>query len=140
MPAYPIVSSHGTGVTMSDITTEQKLQLVQQVRSRYKEDRYDMHRREHILYGREFPVYEESEGYPEARVGGSPAPSSLRGRLIVAVMLFIGLVVLQENQVKIAGITSEKIYEMISADYETQIDKWIESFSRQVANDPSDAK
>lgn len=114
---------------MSDITTEQKLQLVQQIRSRYKENRYDIHRREHILYGKTFPVYGESEDYPGEPDGRTPASSSLKGRLFVAVMLFIGLVVLQENQMKIAGITSEKIYEMISADYETEIDKWIESIS-----------
>lgn len=114
---------------MSDITTEQKLQLVQQIRSRYKENRYDIHRREHILYGKPFPVYGESEDYPGEPTERNPASSSLKGRLLVAVMLFIGLVVLQENQMKIAGITSEKIYEMISADYETEIDKWIESIS-----------
>lgn len=116
---------------MSDITTEQKLQLVQQIRSRYKENRYDIHRREHILYGKTFPVYGESEDYPEGLGGRTPGASSLKGRLIVAVMLFIGLVVLQENQMKIAGITSEKIYEMISADYETEIDAWIASLSKQ---------
>lgn len=107
---------------MSDITTEQKLQLVQQIRSRYKENRYDIHRREHILYGK-------TEDYPEWPDESPPGSSSLKGRLFVAVMLFIGLVVLQENQMKIAGITSEKIYEMISADYESEIDKWIESVS-----------
>ena len=30
---------------------EQKLQLVQQVRSRYQENRYDLSNRERILYG-----------------------------------------------------------------------------------------
>lgn len=116
---------------MSDFTTEQKLQLVQQIRSRYKENRYDIHRREHILYGKTFPVYGESEDYPEDPNGRSPASASLKGRMLVAVMLFIGLVVLQENQMKIAGITSEKIYEMISADYEMEIEAWIASFSKQ---------
>ena len=37
---------------MSNVTTEQKLQLVQQVRSRYHEDQYDMSNRERLLYGR----------------------------------------------------------------------------------------
>ena len=37
---------------MSDATMEQKLRLVQQVRSRYQEDQYDLSQRERILYGR----------------------------------------------------------------------------------------
>ena len=37
---------------MSDVTMDQKLQLVQQVRARYHEDQFDLSNRERILYGR----------------------------------------------------------------------------------------
>ena len=66
---------------MSDISTQQKLQLARQVRERYQQDRQDLGQREQLLYGRtlsyfeEDPVYGEMPGY-----GGQPTDGSGAGK------------------------------------------------------------
>ncbi|MGN0402137.1 MAG: hypothetical protein ACI4HQ_07750 [Acetatifactor sp.] len=114
---------------MSDVSTEQRLQLVQQIRSRYQEDKYDMHCREHILYGRQSSPADDLE-YLQTRENEGYSGFSFKSRMLVAILLFLGLVIINENQIKIAGITSNKIIEMISADYEAEIDSWVEALSK----------
>lgn len=114
---------------MKDVTMEQKLQLVKQIRSRYDEDQYDMCSRERILYGRsslrenrlQHSAGEEEE--PPAR------GSSFRLRLSAALLFFLMVVIMETNGLRVAGITTEKIYQMISADYEQKIDEWVEAFA-----------
>lgn len=119
---------------MSNVTTEQKIRLIQQIRSRYREDRYDMYNRERILYGKaaqppepDFP--EEPTGGP----GGMEYPervSGFRVRLFLAAFLFAALVVMDVNEIRIGGITAQKVMEVIAVDYEEKIDEWVEALSR----------
>lgn len=116
---------------MSRIATEQKLQLIQQIRSRYRENRYDMYNREQILYGRaacppdaEFLEDTGEITEPEARVSGFWL------RLFLAALLFAALVAMDVNDIQIAGITADTIMEAISVDYESRIDQWMETFDR----------
>lgn len=122
---------------MGDTTMEQKLQLLRQVRSRYEEDQYDMSNRERILYGRTSitpekmggaSLYGDSyrEGLPEGQM-----PSSFRLRLFLAIFLVMTVIVMDKNDMTLAGITPEKIYEVISADYEEAIEAWVEQFSQR---------
>ncbi len=118
---------------MSNVSTEQRLRLVQQVRSRYNENRYDMYNRERILYGR--------ASYPEELEPGDPAVSGMgpmdpsmpvstfRLRLLLAVLLFAAVVAMDINQIDVSGVTAEKIIEAISMDYEDKIDEWVAAFS-----------
>ena len=46
---------------MSEITTEQRLQLVQQIRERYRNNKYDMKCREQILYGNQDTCCDKSD-------------------------------------------------------------------------------
>ena len=93
---------------------EQKLQLVQQIRSRYHENQYDLSNREKILYGRTGAVQPGSL-YPEPELE-QPHPSSLfRVRLLMALLLF--------------GLVVARILEAISADYEDTLNQWIETMS-----------
>lgn len=120
---------------MSDTTMEQKLQLVRQVRSRYHEDQYDLSNRERILYGRS-TVSPEKMGYDSPygdpyQEDGMPVQgeiSSFRLRLFLAVFLAMAVIIMDRNGITVAGITSEKIYEVISADYEEVIETWVEAF------------
>lgn len=105
---------------------ERKLQLIQQVRSRYHENRYDLSNRERILYGRtsvsDMPEYDEN-------MMPDPEPdvfSSFKLRLFIALVLFGIVVFMDRNHVTIGGITSEKLYGVISADYEEKIEEWAE--------------
>lgn len=113
---------------MRDVTTERRLQLIQQIRSRYKEDRYDMSNRERILYGREsVRPWEEDGDDPEWE---QTPQSSFRLRILLAVLLFAAVVAIDTNGTSLWGITAEKVYQIISEDYEDKIEEWVETLSR----------
>lgn len=113
---------------MKDVTTERKLQLIRQIRSRYKEDRYDMGNRERILYGREsVRPWEENE---DASEWEQMPQSSFRLRILLAVLLFAAVVAIDTNGTSLWGITSEKVYQIISEDYEDKIEEWVETLSK----------
>ena len=121
---------------MENVSTEQKLQLVQQVRSRYHENRYDLSNRERILYGRTSMEQESMEqAYPYREPYGerNPVdvqPSSFKLRVWIALFLVTAVIVMDRNGTKVAGITAEKIFQMISADYEEVIETWVETISQ----------
>lgn len=107
---------------ISKISTEKRLQLLKQIRSRYNEDQRDLTKRELILYGRSSrPVSEnpEQEVPPDAEHA-----SFFRIRLVLAVLIFAAVIFMDMNGMEMAGITAEKIFQAISADYEEVIDSW----------------
>lgn len=127
---------------MSEVSMEQKLQLIRQVRSRYHEDRYDLSNRERLLYGRsgllpedraEYPApYEDDpyrDPYGDISLSGNSPFSFLRLRFLIAALLMAAVIIMDKNGMDVAGITTEKIYEMISADYEEKIEEWVETMS-----------
>ncbi len=120
---------------MRDVTTEQRLRLIQQVRSRYNENQYDLSNRERILYGKSFSgeiADSERQENPEAY----PRPfSSFKLRLLIAVLLGAAVISMDRNQIKIAGITSAQIYQAISADFEENIEKMAAALSRDTVTD-----
>ncbi len=113
---------------------EKKLQLIQQVRSRYHENQCDMSNRERIMYGRtsvfDKPDYDENT-LPDTE---DDPLSSFKLRLFIALVLFGIVVFMDRNQIAIGGLTSEKLYGMISADYEEKIEEWAEAMSGSVQN------
>ena len=104
------------------------MQLVQQIRSRYHENQYDLSNRERILYGRsgaQTAAFPDPE--PELE---QPYPSSFfRVRLLVALLLFGLVVAMDRGGFQVAGFTADKILEAISADYEEKLDQWVEAMS-----------
>lgn len=114
---------------------EKKLQLVQQVRSRYHENQYDLSNRERIMYGRT-SVFDRSDDYDESTLPDSEdgSLSSFKLRLFIALVLFGIVIFMDRNHVAIGGITSEKLYGMISADYEEKIEDWVEAMSDSTQN------
>lgn len=120
---------------MRDVTTEQRLRLVQQVRSRYQENQYDLSNRERILYGKSF-VREAPENPQQENPDIDPKPiSSFKLRLIIAVLLGAAVIFMDRNDIKIAGITSEQVYQAISADFEENIEKMAAAMSQDTATD-----
>lgn len=120
---------------MRDVNTEQKLRLVQQVRSRYHENQYDLSNRERILYGKSF-VRESPGSMPQEEPEPDPRPfSSLKLRLVVALLLGAAVISMDRNNIKIAGITSEQIYQVISADFEENIEKMVAAMSQDAVTD-----
>ncbi len=116
---------------------EQKLRLVQQVRSRYQENQFDMSNRERILYGKTTRLpeseylspYKEMYEYPAESTGG--AGSSFKLRFLAAVILLGAVILMDKNGIKVAGITTKEIFQAISADYDQKVEEWLEAFSYQ---------
>lgn len=117
---------------MSDITniskvnTEKRLQLLKQIRYRYNEDQRDLTNRELILYGRSgrrsrSDNLEQQEIQPDTE-----HVSFFRIRLILAVLLVMAVIFMDMDGMEMAGITAEKIFQAISADYEEVIETWAE--------------
>ena len=66
----------------------------------------------------------------EDMYGDMPQPvgrpfSSFKLRLWIAVFLALAVIYMDTNDIKVAGITTEKIFEVISADYEEIIETWV---------------
>lgn len=127
---------------MSDVTMEQKLQLVRQVRSRYHENQYDLSNRERILYGKSSAALPEEDAmgyaypYDETNPSGSGEEpfSFFKFRLWIALFLAAAVIVMDRNHMEVAGITAEKVFEAISADYEEVIESWVETISEKNKN------
>lgn len=113
---------------MKGVDKARKLELIQQVRSRYSEDQYDLGNRERILYGRESarPFEQTEDNIPEE----AAAVSSFRLRVLLAVMLFAAVVVADSNQTSLFGVTAQQIYQTIGRDYEERLEQWVETLSQ----------
>lgn len=120
---------------MRKFSVDQKLKLVEQIRSRYNRNQYDLSNRERILYGKTsekkylYPSKERaekdwsSEGLPE----DVPVFSAFQLRMLVALLLAIGLILLDRSGGSIAGLSTEQIFDTISASYEDDLDAWLEA-------------
>lgn len=112
---------------MRNATVEKKMELMQQIRSRYQKDRYDMFRREKILYGRTSARGEEEfyeNQYDEGNV--EPSFSTLSLRIFLAAAAFALLVLSDRTGSDILGLSAEKCFDAIGADYESSITAWAE--------------
>lgn len=96
---------------MSDISVNEKMQLIQQLRTQNYENNYAIHSWERN-------VCEEK------------TTSSFQLRFLLAVLLFAAFVFMDRNDIKVAGITMDKIEQVISADYEDKLELWVETMSR----------
>jgi hypothetical protein len=105
------------GGNMSDITLDQKLQLVHQVRSQYDRNQYDLQNRERILYGKEatYPYDmeygEDGEMTPPLRI------STFKLRLLVAVVLLFGIVILDRSGLMFFGVSAQEIMRHLNEDF-----------------------
>jgi len=92
---------------MSDFSTEQKLQLVQQIRSQHSRNKYDMQNRERILYSNpvKYPIKDCATEVKEI--------SSLKIRIIVTVILVMLAIGLDILKVSPLGLDMEKVFQMI---------------------------
>lgn len=55
-----------------------------------------------------------------------PKSSSFQIRFFFAVLLLAAMIIMEKNQIKVAGITAENISEAISANYEDFLENWVE--------------
>lgn len=120
---------------MSDITnvskvnTETRLQLLKQIRSRYNKDQRDLTDRELILYGRSTRPVSENLEHQKTELDAGQI-SFFRIRLLLAVLVFAAVIFMDMNDIELAGVTAEKIFQAISADYEEVIETWAAEVSQ----------
>ncbi len=117
---------------MSDIPVSKKLELIQQIRSRYQQDRYDMFHREKLLYGRTTPLPVDNGDMKEGTVGEYDEEehfSTLPLRTLLAVGLFLLIIVCDMSGKSFMGIQPGQCFSAISADYESSIAKWVDAAS-----------
>ena len=102
---------------MSEISMDNKLQLVGQIRSRYEQDQSDLFHREQILYGQyKKPDTEEEIIHLSSRI-----------RLIIAAALTALLVTCDNMHLQIGSYDTETIFTMISYDVGTELDHILET-------------
>lgn len=117
---------------MSDTTIEKKLALVQQIRSTYNKNQYDLTNRERILYGRStvrnYPPLSYKDSFREDAVeedfpqdAGTEGAGFFKLRLLLAAVLFLGVVLWDKNGGTLAGLSADWVFEAISADYTVMI-------------------
>jgi hypothetical protein len=118
---------------MDPVSRDQKLRLTAQIRSRYSRMQADLSDREHILYGK---ISGRNILSPEAAdENDAPAVhSTLKLRFLIAVLLVLSFVLLDQKQYSLAGITAEDIGQAISIDYEAAAEEWIETMTRQLSD------
>ena len=110
------------------VNMETRLQLVKQIRTKYNEDQRDLMDRELILYGKSSHSTAKDSSGQEASPDEAPV-SFFRIRLILAIILFAAVILMDMDDIEMAGITADKIFQAISADYEEVIDSWTQSLS-----------
>jgi hypothetical protein len=102
---------------MSDITLDQKLQLVHQVRSQYDRNQYDLQNRERILYGKEAAYPHDMEFGEDGEITAPLRFSTFKLRLLVAVVLLFGIVILDKNGIAIFGVSAQEILRYLNEDF-----------------------
>ena len=113
---------------MAHISVEQKLTMLNQVRSRYDNNQADLMRREQILYGRTSPVqsadfsnrWSIEEGVTADTL---PVQGTFRLRLLVAAILAVLLILSDQRGREFLGVSTSQIYTMIEEDYMSQMEE-----------------
>lgn len=138
---------------MGNISTDQKLQLVQMIRAESQDNRMKMRSRERMLYGvennkndRELPLYtngyfdtkgtfdtketREKELYAleEQTHTKSGEFSSFKFRMVLAAVLFTGFLIVDAGSGNIAGMTTDKLREEINRNFDTEFSEVVFDF------------
>lgn len=114
-------------VSMSDISMEKKLELVQQIRSQYHKNQYDMQNREQILYGRSFS--REGNDTVSGEALSEQGNTSFKLRFAAALALLAGVILLDMSGRNIAGISMDKVFQAISTDYYKEVEEFVETLA-----------
>ena len=89
---------------MSEVSVEQKLKVVQQIREEHSRNQKLIRGRESVLYGfhSPYPIYSEERidtGMDSEPLSFSLKKSSLKIRIILAICLFVSVVLLDREQI-----------------------------------------
>lgn len=122
---------------MDDITMEKRLELVQQVRSQYHQNQYDLSNRERILYGRTSrkSSAERDAASPDMALSDSKTPEgagtsgSLRLRAVLAGALVLAVILADRFGLRPAGMEMNQIFQLLSEDYQENVEEFVETLT-----------
>ena len=95
---------------MDQITTEQKLQLLEQIHSRYEQNQFDIKRREHILFGTSSSSLEQDWELQSNK-------STLKIRSAIALMLLVIIILLDIEGANFFGVDSLQVFSTLKLNY-----------------------
>ena len=129
-----MANSHLSSNSHKEITVEQKLELIRQVRSQYRQNQNDLMHRENILYDRPLrsPVYSDEASptdvsYYDPHKKGLQTEGTLKIRCLLAVTLTALVIFFHQAQFSPAGISMEQVFLTLEQDYEEIIMSWSSS-------------
>lgn len=108
---------------MSDTTLKQKLALIQQIRSDYDKNQFDLSNRERILYGRTSSrSYSSDMSYNNLDEDIDTSVVFIKLRFMIAAVLMAAIILLDLKGGSFAGITPGEMFDAIAKDYTVEID------------------
>ena len=124
---------------MSDITIEKKLELMQQIRARNEQNRFDMSRREQIIYGRTATnPYSEPERTWDNNLTMDVADEeeefqTFPLRILLSLALFLLIIICDLSGKSFMGINASQCFHAIAVDYESSITAWVDAASENTS-------
>ena len=129
---------------MGNISTEQKLQLIRQVRSQHSRDQSDLMARERCLYGRTGDYHCGDYGYRDGQKDFHPSNyvddytalnddmsanptgrNMLALRFLAALVLLLLFILMDKKDSPFLGVSTSEVFTMIENDYYEQLEEWI---------------
>lgn len=110
---------------MEHISSEKKMELIRTIREENERNKGKMRNRESILFGGASSYQQQpSESAQEFR----PVKSSFRLRLLLAIALFAGYLVMDMGKLDISGVTAEIVHAGINKSFSANLFDFIEDF------------
>ena len=118
---------------MSDITAEQKVELIRSIREQNNKNRSNLKSREHILYGSAYDAY---SAYSEADAEGQTQDhTSFMGiRILAGIVLFALFIILDYTQNSFFSFNADKIYTVVTENYIANSFDFIEEITYTLSN------
>ena len=90
----------------------------------------------------EFPSDERRQLLEQLRNGEAPVRkepekagySFFKLRFLLAVVLLLGVIFMDRNQISLGGISSETLYEILQTDYEENLSAWVKDIAEKVSD------
>ncbi len=113
---------------MSDISSEQKLRLIHAIREEHKNNQWSMQNRERILNGDKIPMpHPETDTDKTMMEPSGISVGSFKLRFMIAIILFIGFVLIDSQDINMNGIDASKIQSSITEDFQSNIFDFIDA-------------
>ena len=118
----------------NEFTVDQKLELIRQVRSQYRQNQNDLMHRESILYNRPIRPLVNNDtlsttdvSYSDSHKKGSQTDGTLKIRCITAALLTVLVILFHDTGINPAGLNIDQVFLTLEQDYEEVILSWSSS-------------